>query len=170
MGCPSTYPPRLPARSTVVRWWDRMGAVGTGWRGARHPSTTVTGVPAALTSPATGGGAPGIRVVSSRGRISRTRSASAAQTRVPTRNSSRRTTPASLIRCEEAKILQRVALSKQSLIGGGARQCGHEVGGPFRAQIDPRAGDRVVEGEPGGVQQLARRQRFELLRRPPLRR
>src|SRR5947207_7786883 len=167
---PRTFLPPPTSRSTVVPLWVPLAAGGSGWRSARQPSTTVTRVPRTLTRPATSGGVPGIRVVASRGRISRTRSASAAQTSVPTRNTSRRTTPASLIRCEEPKILQGVALSKQSGVSCRAGQRGGEIGGPFRAQGDADTADRVVEREAGGVQQLARRERFELLRRPPLRR
>src|SRR5229473_1870007 len=143
---------------------------GSGCRNARHPSTTVTSVPRTLTTPATTGGAPGIRVGSSRGRISRTRSASAAQTRRPTRNKSSRTTPGSLIRSEEPKILQGVALSKQTRIGGRFSQRRNEIGGPFGAQVEPRTTHRMGEGEPGRVEQLSRRERLEALGRLPLRR
>src|SRR5437762_3592770 len=167
---PRTFLPSPTSRSTVVPPSVPLDAGGSGWRSARQPSTTVTSVPRTLTRPATAGGAPGIRVVASRGRISRTRSASAAHRSPPTRNTSRRTTPASLIRCEEAKILQGVALSKQSRVIRRAGQRSCQVGGPFGPHRHPRAGNRMVEGEPGGVQQLARRQCFELLRRVPLRR
>src|SRR3989441_170346 len=113
---PRPLRPPPTSSSTVVPPSEPVG--GSGWPSARHPSTTVTRVPRTFTNPATTGGAPGIRVAWSRGRISRTVSASAAQVRRPTRNRSSRTTPASLIRCEEAKILQRVALSKQTRMGG----------------------------------------------------
>src|SRR5882762_9925677 len=145
-------------------------ADGSGCFNARHPSTTVTRVPRTLTTPATTGGAPGIRVGSSRGRISRTRSASAAQTRRPTRNKSSRTTPGSLIRSEEAKILQGVALSKQTRICGRFSQRRNEIRGPFGAQVEPRATHRMSEGEPGRVEQLSRRERLEALGCLPLRR
>src|SRR5438445_507607 len=126
---PRTFLPAPTSRSTVVPPWVPLDAGGSGWRSARQPSTTVTSVPRTLTRPATAGGAPGMRVVASRGRISRTRSASAAHRSPPTRNTSRRTTPASLIRCEEAKILQGVALSKQSRVPRCAGQRGHQVDG-----------------------------------------
>src|SRR6266480_5588074 len=164
---PRTFFPPPTSRSTVVPP-PSPSAEGSGCRNARHPSTTVTRVPRTLTTPATTGGAPGIRVGSSRGRISRTRSASAAQTRPPTRNSSSRTTPASLIRSEEAKILQGVALSKQSRIDGRFPQRWNEIGGPFGAQVEPCAAHRMGEREPGRVQQLPRRERLEALGRLPL--
>src|SRR5207253_242830 len=166
---PRTFLPAPTSRSTVVPPWVPLDAGGSGWRSARQPSTTVTSVPRTLTRPATAGGAPGMRVVASRGRISRTRSASAAHRSPPTRNTSRRTTPASLIRCEEAKILQGVALSKQSRVPRCAGQRGHQVGGPFGAHCHRRPGNRMVEREAGGVQQLAGREGFDLLRRPPVR-
>src|SRR5947199_164804 len=170
---PRTFFPPPTSRSTVVPAPPappRPSAEGSGCRSARHPSTTVTRVPRTLTTPATTGGAPGIRVGWSRGRIPRTRSASAAQTRLPTRNRSSRTTPASLIRSEEAKILQGVALSKQSRIGGRFPQRRNEIGGPFRAQVEPRAAHRMGEHQPGRVEQLPRRERLEALGRLPLRR
>src|SRR5882762_6935785 len=168
---PRTFFPPPPSRSTVVPDPPPPPpAKESGCRNARHPSTTVTRVPRTLTTPATTGGAPGIRVGSSRGRISRTRSASAAQTRRPTRNSSSRTTPASLIRSEEAKILQGVALSKQIRIGGRFSQRQNEIGGPFGAQVEPRTAHGMSECEPGGVQQLPRGERFEALGCLPLRR
>src|SRR6266550_3587600 len=86
----------------------------------------------------------------------------------PTRNSSSRTTPVSLIRSEEAKILQGVALSKQIQIGGRFPQGWNEIGGPFGAQVEPRAAHRMGEREPGRVQQLPRRERLEALSRLPL--
>src|SRR6059036_3100680 len=164
---PRTFFPPPTSRSTVVPP-PSPSAEGSGCRNARHPSTTVTRVPRTLTTPATTGGAPGIRVGSSRGRISRTRSASAAQTRRPTRNKSSRTTPASLIRSEEAKILQGVALSKQIRIGGRFSKRRNEIGGPFGAQVEPRAAHGMGEREPGRMQQLPRRERLEALGRLPL--
>src|SRR2546425_9081813 len=155
------FPPPTP-RSTVVPP-PSPSAEGSGCRNARHPSTTVTGVPRTLTTPATTGGAPGIRVGSSRGRISRTRSASAAQRRRPTRNKSSRTTPASLIRSEEAKILQRVALSKQSRIGRRLREGRREIAGPSGSQREPRTGHGMVEAERRRVQQLPRSERLDAL-------
>src|SRR6266568_1608210 len=166
---PRTFFPPPTSRSTVVpEPLPPPSAAGSGCRSARHPSTTVTSVPRTLTTPATTGGAPGIRVGSNHGTISRTRSASAAQTRPPTRNSSSRTTPVSLIRSEEAKILQGVALSKQIRIGGRFPQRWNEIGGPFGAQVEPRAAHRMGEREPGRVQQLPRRERLEALGRLPL--
>src|SRR6266699_1242499 len=166
---PRTFFPPPTSRSTVVpEPLPPPSAAGSGCRSARHPSTTVTRVPRTLTTPATTGGAPGIRVGSNHGTISRTRSASAAQTRPPTRNSSSRTTPVSLIRSEEAKILQGVALSKQIQIGGRFPQGWNEIGGPFGAQVEPRAAHRMGEREPGRVQQLPRRERLEALSRLPL--
>src|SRR5438093_1209064 len=166
---PRTFFPPPTSRSTVgPEPLPPPSAAGSGCRSARHPSTTVTRVPRALTTPATTGGAPGIRVGSNHGTISRTRSASAAHTRPPTRNSSSRTTPVSLIRSEEAKILQGVALSKQIRIGGRFPQRWNEIGGPFGAQVEPRAAHRMGEREPGRVQQLPRRQRLEPLGRLPL--
>src|SRR6266436_5840321 len=168
---PRTFFPPPTSRSTVVPDTPPPpSAEGSGCRSARHPSTSVTRVPRTLTTPATTGGAPGIRVGSSRGRISRTRSASAAQTRRPTRNKSSRTTPGSLIRSEEAKILQGVALGKQTRICGGFSQRRNEIRGPFGAQVEPRATHRMGEGEPGRVEQLSRRERLETLGRLPLRR
>src|SRR5947199_7968970 len=170
---PRTFFPPPTSRSTVVPdppSPPRPSAEGSGCRSARHPSTSVTRVPRTLTTPATTGGAPGIRVGASRGRISRTRSASAAQTRLPTRKTSSRTTPASLIRSEEAKILQGVALSKQSRIGGGFGERRHQVARPLRAQHEPRTGHRVDQPEQSGVQQLAGGQRLEALGLPARRR
>src|SRR5712691_3112930 len=170
---PRTFFPPPPSRSTVVPAPPPPPPPPSGWgsgcRSARHPSTTVTRVPRTLTTPATTGGAPGIRVGSSRGRISRTRSASAAQTRRPTRNKSSRTTPGSLIRSEEAKILQGVALGKQIRIGGRFSQRGNEIGGPFGAQVEPRTAHRMGEYQPGRVEQLPQRERVEALGRLPLR-
>src|SRR5437763_1331106 len=160
---PRSFFPRPTSGTTVVPGPASPG--GSGWRSARHPSTTVTSVPRTLTRPATTGGAPGIRVGVSRGRISRTRSASAAQTRVPTRNSSSRTPPASLIRSEEAKILQGVALSTQSRAVGRLSGGRHHLARPFRAQDEPRARHRMGQREQGRVQQLPRRERLEALRR-----
>src|SRR6266568_863023 len=166
---PRTFFPPPTSRSTVVpEPLPPPSAAGSGCRSARHPSTTVTRVPRTLTTPATTGGAPGIRVGSNHGTISRTRSASAAQTRPPTRNSSSRTTPVSLIRSEEPKILQGVALSKQIRIGDRFPQRWNEIGGPFGAQVEPRAAHRMGEREPGRMQQLPRRERLEALGRPPL--
>src|SRR5712692_335221 len=166
---PRTFFPPPTSRSTVVpEPLPPPSAAGSGCRRARHPSTTVTRVPRTLTTPATTGGAPGIRVGSNHGTISRTRSASAAQTRPPTRNSSSRTTPVSLIRSEEAKILQGVALSKQIRIGGRFPKRWNEIGGPFGAQVEPRAAHRMSEREPGRVQQLPRCERLEALGRLPL--
>src|SRR5438034_351597 len=166
---PRSFFPPPTSRSTVVpEPLPPPSAAGSGCRSARHPSTTVTRVPRTLTTPATTGGAPGIRVGSNHGTISRTRSASAAQTRPPTRNSSSRTTPVSLIRSEEAKILQGVALSKQIQIGGRFPQGWNEIGGPFGAQVEPRAAHRMGEREPSRVQQLPRRERLEALSRLPL--
>src|SRR5258708_23043153 len=84
------------------------GEAGGAWPSARHPSTTVTRVPRTFTSPATTGGAPGIRVVGRRGRISRTWSTSAAHATAPTRNTSKRadTRLPSVIRCAETNRLQ----------------------------------------------------------------
>src|SRR2546428_395506 len=158
---PRTLRPPPTSSSTVVPPFEPAG--GSGWRSARHPSTTVTRVPRTFTRPATTGGAPGIRVGSSRGRISRTVSASAAQVRRPTRNRSSRTTPASLIRCEEAKILQRVALSKQSRIRRRLRERRREIAGPFGSQREPRTGHGMVEAERRRVQQLPRSERLEAL-------
>src|SRR5438309_152595 len=158
---PRTLRPSPTSSSTVVPPSEPWG--GSGWPSARHPSTTVTRVPRTFTRPATTGGAPGIRVGSSRGRISRTVSASAAQVRRPTRNRSSRTTPASLIRCEEAKILQQVALSKQTRIRGRFRERRREIGGPFGSQREPRTGYGMVEGERRRVQQLPRSERLEAL-------
>src|SRR3989449_1189158 len=158
---PRTLRPSPTSSSTVVPPSEPSG--GSGWPSARHPSTTVTKVPRTFTRPATTGGAPGIRVGWSRGRISRTASASAAQVRRPTRNRSSRTTPASLIRCEEAKILQRVALSKQTRIRGRFRERRREIGGPFGSQREPRTGYGMVEGERRRVQQLPRSERLEAL-------
>src|SRR2546422_2281434 len=135
---PRTLRPPPTSSSTVVPPSEPVG--GSGWPSARHPSTTVTRVPRTFTRPATTGRPPGIRVGSSRGRISRTVAASTAQVRRPTRNRSSRTTPASLIRCEEAKILQRVALSKQTRIRRRLRERRHEIGGPFGSQREPRTG------------------------------
>src|SRR6266702_185515 len=163
---PRTLLPRPTSSTTVVP--EPASSGGSGWRSARHPSTTVTSVPRTLTRPATTGGAPGIRVGTSRGRISRTRSASAAQTRAPTRNSSSRTTPASLIRSEEAKILQGVALSKQSRIGGRFGERRHEVARPFGAHHQPRAGHRMDQREHRRVQQLTRGERVQAPPLPPL--
>src|SRR6058998_562428 len=155
---PRTFFPPPTSRSTVVpEPLPPPSAAGSGCRSARHPSTSVTRVPRTLTTPATTGGAPGIRVGLSRGRISRTRSASAAQRRRPTRNSSSRTTPASLIRSEEAKILQGVALSKQIRIGGRFRERRKQIGGPLGPQHDLLLRDRVGEREQRGVQQLDRK-------------
>src|SRR5437588_1961884 len=165
---PRTFFPRPTSSTTVVAGPASPG--GSGWRSARHPSTTVTRVPRTLTRPATTGGAPGMRVGASQGRISRTRSASAAQTRLPTRKTSSRTTPASLIRSEEAKILQGVALSKQTRIGGRFGERRHQVARPLRAQHEPRTGHRVDQPEQSGVQQLAGGQRFEALGLPARRR
>src|SRR5690349_4447251 len=155
----TTVVPPLPPPSPP----PSPGGSGGAWRSARPPSTTVTRVPRTLTNPATTGGAPGIRVGTSRGRISRTRSASAAQTRLPTRNTSSRTTPASLIRSEETKILQGVALSKQSRVGGPLGERWNEVGGPLRAQHQPRAGHRMGQREQSRVQQLPGRERLDPL-------
>src|SRR2546422_11380253 len=117
---------------------------GVGERGgrpsARHPSTTVTSVPRTFTSPATTGGAPGIRVVGRRGRISRTWSTSVAHAKLPTRNTSRRAGARlpSVIGCEEAKILQGVGLSKQICVRPPRcfRQRGTQVIGPLGRQRD----------------------------------
>src|SRR5881296_2246305 len=142
---------------------------GVGERGgrpsARHPSTTVTSVPRTFTSPATTGGAPGIRVVGRRGRISRTWSTSAAHTNVPTRNTSRRarTKLPSVIGCEEAKILQGVALSKQICVGGRFRQRRTQVIEPFGHHGDRLIGHRMDERQRRRMQQLARRERLESL-------
>src|SRR3989454_5244825 len=166
---PRTFFPPPTSRSTVVpEPLPPASGEASGCRSARHPSTTVTRLPLRLTPPATTGGAPGIRVGSSRGRISRTRSASAAQTRRPTRNKSSRTTPASLIRSEEAKILQGVALSKQIRIGGRFSKRRNEIGGPVGAQGEARAAHGMREGEPRRVEQLAGREGLEALRRPAL--
>src|SRR5436189_3588135 len=164
---PRTFFPPPTSRSTVVPP-PCPSAEGSGCRNARHPSTTVTRVPRTFTTPATTGGAPGIRVGSSRGRISRTRSASAAQSRRPTRNSNSRTTPASLIRSEEAKILQGVALSKQIRIGGRFSKRRNEIGGPVGAQVEARAAHGMREGEPRRVEQLAGREGLEALGRRAL--
>src|SRR5439155_27123903 len=161
------FPPPTSSSTVVPAPPSPPSAEGSACRSARHPSTTVTRVPRTLTTPTTTGGAPGIRVGSSRGRISRTRSASAAQTRPPTRNRSSRTTPASLIRSEEAKILQGVALSKQSRIGSRFSKRRNEIGGPLRAQVERRAAHRMGERQPGRVEQLPRRERLEALGRLP---
>src|SRR2546427_9963965 len=166
---PRTFFPPPTSRSTVVpEPLPPPAAAGSGCRSARHPSTTVTRVPRTLTPPATTGGAPGMRVGSNHGTISRTRSASAAQTRPPTRNSSSRTTPVSLIRSEEAKILQGVALSKQIQIGGRFPQGWNEIGGALGAPVEPRAAPPVGGREPGRMQQLPRRERLEALGPLPL--
>src|SRR2546425_6463135 len=157
---PRTFPASTSS-STVVP--SPPPVAGSGWRRARHPSTTVTKVPRTFTRPATTDGAPGIRVAPSRGRISRTRSASVAQRSWPTRKMSSRTTPASLIRSEEAKILQGVALSKQTLIGRRFRERRQQIGGPLGPQHDLLLRDRVGEREQRGVQQLSRGARLQPL-------
>src|SRR5437899_1023685 len=157
---PRTFP-ASSSSSTVVP--STPPAAGSGWRRARHPSTTVTKVPRTFTRPATTEGAPGIRVAPSRGRISRTRSASVAQRSWPTRKMSSRTTPASLIRSEEAKILQGVALSKQTRIGRRFRERRKQIGGPLGPQHDLLLRDRVGEREQRGVQQLSRGARLQPL-------
>src|SRR5207247_522465 len=157
---PRTFPASTSS-STVVP--STPPAAGSGWRRARHPSTTVTKVPRTFTRPATTEGAPGIRVAPSRGRISRTRSASVAQRSWPTRKMSSRTTPASLIRSEEAKILQGVALSKQTRIGRRFRERRKQIGGPLGPQHDLLLRDRVGEREQRGVQQLSRGARLQPL-------
>src|SRR5882724_11255486 len=165
---PNTRPPPTWSNIVVPPASDSCGA---DWCSARHPSTTVTSWPRTLTSPATTGGAPGIRVTASRGRISRTLSTSAAQARLPTRKTSSRTVAVSLIGLEEAKILQGVTFSKQSRIGGGGGERGAQVGGPLRAQRELRAGDRMHQREGRRMEQLPRRERLEPLRlRAPRRR
>src|SRR6266705_2534772 len=129
-------------------------ARGSPWRRARPPSTTVPRGPRPFTRPATRAGAPGILVDRKRGRISRTRSASTAQRRLPTRKTSSRTAPASLIRCEEAKILQGVALSKQTRIGGRFSQRRKQIRRPLRPQSNTLASDRMGERQQRRVQQL----------------
>src|SRR6058998_3877409 len=124
---------------------------GVGERGgrpsARHPSTTVTRVPRTFTSPATTGGAPGIRVVGRRGRISRTWSTSAAHACAPTRNTSNRaeTRLPSVIGCEETKILQGVALGKQICVAGRFGERGTQVLRPFRRQRERDTGHGMSE-------------------------
>src|SRR5438445_947622 len=165
---PMVFCPPAIWRSTVVP--PSVRAAGSGCPRAFQPSTTVTRVPRTLTRPATTGGAPGMRVVSNRGRISRTTSAAAAQVRPPTRNTSSRTTCASPIGCEEAKILQGVGFSKQVGIGGRCDQRGAQVRRPFRLQREPLARNRMREREGRRVQELPRRERLEPLRVAPLRR
>src|SRR5467141_1929043 len=126
------------------------GSGGGGGRpNARHPSTTVTSVPRTFTSPATTGGAPGIRVVGRRGRISRTWSTSAAHASAPTRNTSKRaeTRLPSVIGCEEAKILQEVALGKQICVSCRCGERGTQVVRPFRRQRERHTRHRVREGK-----------------------
>src|SRR5260370_25894274 len=163
---PRTFFPPATSRRIVVA--GPASAAGAGWRSARHPSTTVTRVPRTLTRPATTGGAPGIRVGATPGTISRPRSASAAHTRAPTRKTSSRRTPASLIRSEEAKILQGVALSKQTQVAPGFGQRRSEFAGPLRAQHQPCARHRMDQGEQGRMQQLARGERLDALVRAAL--
>src|SRR5947208_15776988 len=141
---------------------DGVGESG-GRPSARHPSTTVTSVPRTFTSPATTGGAPGIRVVGRRGRISRTWSTSAAQANVPTRNTSNRaeTRLPSVIGCEEAKILQGVALGKQICVSGRFGERGTQVVRQFRPERERLARHRMRERQRGGVEHLPRRERLE---------
>src|SRR5260370_13309824 len=165
---PRTFFPPATSRRIVVA--GPASAAGSGWRSARHPSTTVTRVPRTLTRPATTGGAPGIRVGATPGTISRTRSASAAHTRAPTRKTSSRRTPASLIRSEEAKILQGVALSKQIRVAASFGQRRSEFAGPLGAQHQPGARHRMDQAEQCRVQQLARGERLDALGRAARRR
>src|SRR5258708_6595924 len=158
---PNTRPPPTWSSIVVPPASDSCGAA---WCNARHPSTTVTIWPRTLTSPATTGGAPGIRVTASRGRISRTLSTSAAQARLPTRKTSSRTAAASLIGLEETKILHGVTFSKQSGISGGGGGGGGEMGGPLRTQGEVHAGNRMRQRQCRRMEQLARCERFEPLR------
>src|ERR1041385_3526129 len=133
------------------------GGAGGACPSARHPSTTVINVPRTFTSPATTGGAPGMRVVGRRGRISRTKSTSAAQASVPTRNTSKRAGARlpSVIGCEEAKILQAVNLSKQIRVACRVGERGPQIRGPLRLQRERRARHVMHEGELGRMQPLA---------------
>src|SRR5882672_9192798 len=175
---PSPASSPLPNSRMIVEPAGPASGDGSGEGGgrpsARHPSTTVTSVPRTFTSPATTGGAPGIRVVGRRGRISRTWSTSAAQANVPTRNTSNRTETRlpSVIGCEEAKILQGVRLSKQicAVLPCRLSECGTHVLGPFGRERQLDTGHRMRERKRRRVQQLARRQRLEPLRFRPCRR
>src|SRR5207244_5451277 len=128
---------------------------GAGGPAARPPPTTATRLRRTFTSPATCAGAPGIRVGSNRGRISRTVAASAEQARLPTRNTRSRTASPSLIRCEEAKILQGVAFSKQVGVLRRCRQRRRQIGGPFGVQHEANTGHRMLEPQLRRVQQLS---------------
>src|SRR6267378_1279076 len=158
-----------PAASGACVWevsaGGDAGGPGGAWPSARHPSTTVTRVPRTFTSPATTGGAPGIRVVGRRGRISRTWSTSAAHVSAPTRNTSKRaeTRLPSVIGCEETKILQGVALGKQIRVSGRLGQRGTQLVRPFRCQGERGAGHRMRERQGGGMQQVPRRELLEAL-------
>src|SRR5207245_2011376 len=70
---PRTFLPPPTSSSTVVPWWVPLEAGGSGWRSARQPSTTVISVPRTFTTPATGGGAPGLRGDPTRGTLWRQR-------------------------------------------------------------------------------------------------
>ncbi len=141
---------------------------GGAWPSARHPVTTVTRLPRTFARPKITGGAPGIRVGKRRGRISRTVAASAAQASVPTRKTSSLTIP-SLIRREEAKILQGVAFSKQIRIATRFRRArrANRSGHSDRTSTGDAAAYRVGERQERRMQRLPRRGGLEPLGGPP---
>src|SRR6185437_184172 len=128
-------------------------------------SITVTIVPRTLIRPRTYAAAPGRRVASRSGRISRASRTSQPYSVVPTRNSSVGSVSNSGVDSVEAKELERVGVGERDIGTGSRDERVVQLLRQRRSQIDQLPVSRVAEDQPGRVQEVAARWKSHQLAR-----